>query len=119
MLNTKNTNEGAFLCSVCCRGWRTDAEHKTTPTRVHFRVRHVWRVKERRRTRKHTNDGVFLCSAYLGRCGMQRKDAEHKITPTRVWLCARHVWYGIGNTPNTKSHQWRCGFVLGVCRRSF
>ena len=46
-----------------------------------------YRVKKTRQTQKHTSMDVFSCSACIG---------------------------AVENTPNTKTHQHGCGFMLGV-----
>ena len=133
-LDTETTPKRWFSCSTCiaaqerCRtrkhiqqgcvstfgihpGWRKGAELKNTPSLVCFRVRRASRVKERRRTRKHTNDGVFSCSTCIGvkrkvsntkihqrGCvsvfAMHRGDnrgVEHENTPTRVFFRVRRA----------------------------
>ena len=91
-------------------GWRKGVERENTPTTVFFRARRASGWKERCRTRKYTNEGVFPCSPCIGvtteasntkthRQGCffvfgvhrgWRKGAEHENTPTRVFFHVRH-----------------------------
>jgi len=49
----------------------------------------MWRkVKKRRRTQNHTNEGVVVCSACVV---WHMKYAEHEITPMKVWFRPRRV----------------------------
>jgi len=103
----KNTLVGVFSCSTpllsprCMANTETHprwcifvfdtflftpmhVEHEKTPSLVCFRVRRLSFTLDARRTRKHTNDGVFLSSAPFLHPGCMPNVETHP-----CWMCFR------------------------------